>query len=79
MLLWDFGHQTACSQKDFGGRGYINVSFRFFICSVITNFAKIWFHVYQVSLILIYEGISQSAGIGPDLGKIPITLSEIYF
>ena len=23
MLLLDFGHQTACSQKDFGGRGYI--------------------------------------------------------
>ncbi len=21
MLLWDFGHQTACSQKDFGGEG----------------------------------------------------------
>ncbi len=21
MLLWDFGHKTACSQKDFGGGG----------------------------------------------------------
>ena len=23
MLLWDFGHQTACSQEDFGGSGFI--------------------------------------------------------
>ncbi len=29
MLLWDFGHQTACSQKVFGGVGIYNFKARF--------------------------------------------------
>ncbi len=44
MLLWDFGHQTACSEKDFGGRGIYNFKARCGrFCTYFEDKAKIDF------------------------------------